>query len=183
MASISVELVYNRFRAKCEDPIYSHQWLEVYEYLDDFFNTAISNYRVLDLFSQFTVTNRDVGTGMLGYLPVLNENNEQEVDEGNLVYRCNSEINYIFKKQIDDSVDMQFLIDILARLMIVAWYEPKLNSVKVVNQMYGGKEEKFYSQKQHADSLSEKKEKEERNVYKKIRDRSRKNNSYLSGGE
>jgi hypothetical protein len=49
--------------------------------------------------------------------------------------------------------------EILAILMAREWLAPQLNSVNLTSQVFGGKEEKFYSQAAHLDSLSERDEK------------------------
>lgn len=43
--------------------------------------------------------------------------------------------------------------EILGILVAKAWLAPQLNSVLLTRQMYGGKEEKFYSQKEHLAGL------------------------------
>lgn len=183
MASINVETIYNRFRAKCEDPIYSHQWLEVYEYLEDYLRTAISNYRVIDLFDNLELIDLDVESDTFSYVQILDDENNPVIEQGNETYKCTTLLNYTFKKDINELVDREFLIDILSRLMLVAWYEPRINSVKIVNQMFGGKEENFYSQSNHLTAVETRKSNEEKIINKKIRDRSRRHNSYLDGGE
>ena len=49
--------------------------------------------------------------------------------------------------------------EILAILMAREWLAPQLNSVNLTSQVFGGKEEKFYSQAAHLDSLSDRDEK------------------------
>jgi hypothetical protein len=49
--------------------------------------------------------------------------------------------------------------EILAILMAREWLAPQLNSVNLAAQVFGGKEEKFYSQAAHLDSLSDRDEK------------------------
>lgn len=49
--------------------------------------------------------------------------------------------------------------EILAILMAREWLAPQLNSVTLTAQVFGGKEEKFFSQSAHLDSLSERDEK------------------------
>ena len=46
-----------------------------------------------------------------------------------------------------DLVDEE--IEILALLIVSEWLEPQVNSVNVTLQMFGGKEEKYYSQSSH----------------------------------
>ena len=49
--------------------------------------------------------------------------------------------------------------EILGILMAREWLAPQLNSVNLASQVFGGKEEKFYSQAAHLDSLSDRDEK------------------------
>ena len=49
--------------------------------------------------------------------------------------------------------------EILAVMMAREWLAPQLNSVNVTRQVFGGKEEKFYSQAAHGDFLNERDEK------------------------
>ena len=49
--------------------------------------------------------------------------------------------------------------EILAVLMAREWLAPQLNSVNLTRQVFGGKEEKFYSQSAHGDFLDERDEK------------------------
>ena len=49
--------------------------------------------------------------------------------------------------------------EILGILMAREWLAPQLNSVNLTSQVFGGKEEKFYSQAAHLDSLSDRDEK------------------------
>lgn len=44
-------------------------------------------------------------------------------------------------------------IEILALLMVCEWLEPQVNSVLLTNQMFGGKEEKWFSQSSHLAEL------------------------------
>ena len=44
-------------------------------------------------------------------------------------------------------------IEILALLIVCEWLEPQINSVTLTHQMFGGKEEKYYSQSSHLAEL------------------------------
>lgn len=46
----------------------------------------------------------------------------------------------------NDLVDEE--VEILALLLVCEWLEPQINSVTLTHQMFGGKEEKYYSQKE-----------------------------------
>lgn len=61
-------------------------------------------------------------------------------------------------------------IEILALLMVNEWLEPQINSELYVNQFYGGKEEKFYSQQQHLDKLMDLKQSNHLRAQKLMRD-------------
>lgn len=50
-----------------------------------------------------------------------------------------------------DLVDEE--IEILALLIVCEWLEPQVNSVALTHQMFGGKEEKYYSQASHLAEL------------------------------
>ena len=50
-----------------------------------------------------------------------------------------------------DLVDEE--IEILALLMVCEWLEPQVNSVTLTHQMFGGKEEKWFSQSSHLAEL------------------------------
>lgn len=44
-------------------------------------------------------------------------------------------------------------IEILANIMVAEWLEPQINTTELISQMFGSKEEKFYSQAQMLDTL------------------------------
>ena len=55
----------------------------------------------------------------------------------------------------DDISDIELVKDIIARSMVIAWLEPKVKSVANINQMFGGREQKFYSQASHLKEIKE----------------------------
>ena len=63
------------------------------------------------------------------------------------------EISYEMKYSVDEFSDEEFITEIFALGVIVAWLEPKVNSINNIAQMFGSKEEKFYSQSQHISEL------------------------------
>lgn len=89
--------------------------------------------------------------------------------------------------QRDDEL-RTFLIDledyeqeVLALLMVVAWIEPRVNSTLLTNQFVGGKEEKYYSQAQHLQTLMALRDSCANNAKKLVRDNSyRSTNSYFT---
>ena len=44
-------------------------------------------------------------------------------------------------------------IEVIANMMVAEWLQPQVYSQKNINQMYGGKEEKYYSQASHLSEL------------------------------
>ena len=69
--------------------------------------------------------------------------------------------------------------EILAILMAREWLAPQLNSVNVTLQVFGGKEEKFYSQSAHLDALDARDEKLKLEAQKLHRDYTYATNTYF----
>ena len=88
-------------------------------------------------------------------------------------------ITYEMKYSIEESYDKEFIIDILGIGMVIEWITPKINSLTNIAQMFGSKEEKFYSQKNHLDGLKELKASLIREQKGLIRDRGYIWNTYL----
>lgn len=63
--------------------------------------------------------------------------------------------------------------------MVVAWYEPKVNSLEHTTMMYGSKDEKWDNKKDHYKAVSDIQEKYRKRARKYIRNYSTRNNSYL----
>jgi hypothetical protein len=85
------------------------------------------------------------------------------------------------KFSVDDDTDKDFVVDMLALGMVVAWLSPILRSKVNLAQKFGGSEQKFYSQAAHIAELREVCDDakiEQRNL---IRDRGYIYNSYLEG--
>lgn len=53
------------------------------------------------------------------------------------------EMSYEMKYSVDDYRDEEFVVEILAIGMAIAWLEPKVNSMTNIAQMFGSKEEKL----------------------------------------
>ena len=91
-----------------------------------------------------------------------------EMDDNDVYQAClvwmNAAIPKIRKMTSDlsnrNDIVMQFADDlteiekeVITNMMIVEWLEPQINSQNLINQMYGGKEEKFFSQASHLSEL------------------------------
>ena len=70
-------------------------------------------------------------------------------------------------------------IQVLALYMVVAWYEPKVNSLEHTTMMYGSKDEKWDNKKDHYKAVSDIQEKYRKRARKYTRNYSTRNNSYL----
>ena len=70
-------------------------------------------------------------------------------------------------------------IDVLAKFMVAAWLNDQIASVNLTLQMFGGKEEKYYSQAQHLSSLVALRDSIRTEARKMSRDRSYIKNSYF----
>ena len=70
-------------------------------------------------------------------------------------------------------------IDVLAKFMVAAWLNDQIASVNLTLQMFGGKEEKYYSQAQHLSSLVALRDNIRTEARKMSRDRSYVKNSYF----
>jgi hypothetical protein len=53
------------------------------------------------------------------------------------------------KKATDEYADRDFVVNLLAKGMIVEWIQPQVNKTSLTAQFFGGKEQKYYSQSQH----------------------------------
>ena len=91
------------------------------------------------------------------------------------------EISYEMKYSVDEFSDEEFIIEVLTFGVVVAWLEPKINSINNIAQMFGSKEEKFYSQSQHISELRNLVNDAKKQQRRMIADRGYAWNSYLDG--
>ena len=90
-------------------------------------------------------------------------------------------ISYEMKYSVDEFSDEEFITEILTFGVVVAWLEPKINSINNIAQMFGSKEEKFYSQSQHLSELRGLVNDSRKQQRRMIADRGYAWNSYLDG--
>lgn len=97
-------------------------------------------------------------------------------------YDADSEvINFEMRYATNDEEDLDFVTEILALGMVVEWLMPKVNSMDNIFQVYGSKEEKFYSQSQHLKEVRALRDSIKNEQRKMIRDRGYVYNSYIEG--
>ena len=89
---------------------------------------------------------------------------------------------YEMKHEVNEEVDMNFLVIALAKWMKYEWLSPQLNSVVLTSQFFGGKEQSAYSQANHMKELREMCDLAYKEARDFIRDRGYINNSYLTNG-
>ena len=80
---------------------------------------------------------------------------------------------------VDDDADIEFILELIAMGMTVEWLEPRVKSVKNVAQMFGGKEQKFYSQAAHLTELETMLNDSRVELRKMVRDYGYIHNSYI----
>lgn len=91
------------------------------------------------------------------------------------------EISYEMKYSVDDFSDIEFVTEVLSLGVVVAWLEPKINSINNIAQFFGSKEEKFYSQSAHISELRSLVNDSKKQQRRMIADRGYAWNSYLDG--
>jgi hypothetical protein len=144
--------VFSRFHSKVEDyAMIDLSPTDVYSMERDWLRAAVSLPRVYRLFSS--------------------------IESDDMIAQVECELKYT----IDDIVDQNFVEEVLAIGMVIGWTSIRLRSSLNTSQMFGGKEEKFYSQAAHIAQLREMNHEAERDLSRVIRDRGYFNNSYLDG--
>ena len=152
MTSLNYNKIYSRLFTKIE----AYDFIELSEemlneFLCNWVHSATANPYVRRLFSSFTL--------------------DDEIQS----------IAYEMKYTIDEQSDEEFVIEILALGIAVAWLEPKINSITNIAQMFGSKDEKFYSQSQHLSELRNLLNDFKKQQRRMIADRGYAWNSYLDG--
>lgn len=141
MPSLEYETIFTRFLGKITDySIASMDEDSMNEMLTEYLTFALSLPEVEKLFKALTV--------------------DEDMEE----------ITFTLRNSINESADIRFVTDILLTGMQIAWLEPQVYSHQVTLQMFGGKEEKFYSQSNQLQQLRELLEQNEIRLKKKIRD-------------
>ena len=64
-------------------------------------------------------------------------------------------LSFSLKNSVSEQSDCDFVTDILARAMVIAWLEPEVKNVLLTKQLLTGSEEKFYAQANHISQLEQ----------------------------
>lgn len=164
MSSISFSEIYSSFFTKIEgydlfDPNLSEETRN--EFLCNYLHSALSDRYVSQLFTSLTVTDRVVDDDIV-------------VDDGI--------VDYTLKYVTNDFSDSEFVKEMLAYGMALAWVTPKVNSLTNIQMLVGTAQDKFYSQKNHLDGLMSLRDSLENKRNNLIAMRGFVNNTYLDGG-
>lgn len=89
------------------------------------------------------------------------------------------ELGFELKNPVDNETDNDFVKDILARGMVIAWLEPQVKSVLLTAQMFGGKEERWFAQANQLSQLQSLLDNAKTELSKIIRDHGYLHNSYI----
>ena len=152
MTSLNYNTIYSRLFSKIE----AYDFIELpeadlNELLCDWIHSASANPYVRRLFTAFSL--------------------DDEVQE----------ISYEMKYSVDEFSDTEFITEILALGVVVAWLQPKINSINNIAQFFGSKEEKYYSQSAHISELRALVNDSKKQQRRMIADRGYAWNSYLDG--
>jgi hypothetical protein len=152
MTSLTYDIIYSRLFSKIE----AYDFIELSEdmlneFLCNWIHSASANPYVRRLFKTFNL--------------------DDEIQE----------ISYEMKYSVDEFSDTEFVTEILTLGIVVAWLEPKTNSINNIAQMFGSKEEKFYSQSQHISELRALVNDSKKQQRRMIADRGYAWNTYLDG--
>ena len=153
MASLSYEEdIYSSFLGKITDYNFANiSEDDVYEMMNGYLKSAISQPYVRRLFSSIAM--------------------DDEV----------MEMTFELKNSIDEDSDKYFVTEVLSRGMVIAWLEPQVKSTVNLSQMFGGKEQKFFSQAQHLTELKDLLSTAKSEQRRIICDHGYANNSYIRG--
>lgn len=145
------ETIYNKFLSKIDDPkLLSYEDYVLYEILEDYLTSTLAIPYVRKLFKTIS----------------LNENLEI--------------FTYTLNVNIDDYSDTAFILEVLAKGMVIQWMTQKIDTSLSLATMVGGKEEKMLRNEYRAN----KERLRELNVELKkfIRDSNYIDNSYIKEG-
>ena len=152
MLSVTFDAIYSRFLSKVQ----AYDLLELatddcYEQLNEWLMSVKADSRVRKIFSSLSFD--DVG----------------------------KTVSFALRNPVDDSSDIDFVTEVFGLGIAWKWIEPKYKSVLNQAQFFGGKEQKWFSQSNHMDSLKAMNDSARTDLYKFISSHGYYNNPYLRG--
>ena len=122
--TLSCEEIYSAFLGLIDDYQLPQMDIEdAYEYMKDCFKNVFSKPKIRRLFSSLSF-------------------------DSNIL-----QLDYQLRNSIDEEYDKEFVKGLFANGMVVAWLEPRYQSETLTAQFFAGKEQKYYSQSAHIDSM------------------------------
>lgn len=91
----------------------------------------------------------------------------------------NAVLSFSLKNSAGEQSDCDFVADIIARAMVIAWLEPEVKNVLLTKQLLTGAEEKFYAQANHILQLEQMLATAKTEFKNILRDYGYLNNSYI----
>ena len=88
-------------------------------------------------------------------------------------------LDFSLKHSGGEQSDCDFVTDILARAMVIAWLEPEVKNVLLTKQLLTGSEEKFYAQANHISQMEQMLATAKTELKNILRDYGYLNNSYI----
>ena len=88
-------------------------------------------------------------------------------------------LSFNLKHPVSEQSDCDFVVDVLARAMVIAWLEPEVKNVLLTKQLLTGSEEKFYAQANHISQLEQMLASAKVEFKNTLRDYGYLNNSYI----
>lgn len=88
-------------------------------------------------------------------------------------------LSFSLKNSAGEQTDLDFVTDVLARAMVIAWLEPEVKNVLLTKQLLTGSEEKFYAQANHVSQLEQMLAVAKTELKNILRDYGYLNNSYI----
>ena len=88
-------------------------------------------------------------------------------------------LSFALKNSVGEQSDHDFVTDVLARAMVIAWLEPEVKNVLLTKQLLTGSEERFYAQANHISQLEQMLATAKTELKNILRDYGYLNNSYI----
>lgn len=88
-------------------------------------------------------------------------------------------LDFSLKNSSDEQSDCDFVIDVLARAMVIAWIEPEVKNVLLTKQLLTSGDEKFFAQANHISQLEQMLATAKAELKNILRDYGYLNNSYI----
>ncbi len=154
MLSVTFDAIYSRFLSKVQ----AYDLLELtsedcYEQMNEWLMSVKADSRVRKIFTSLSFD--DVG----------------------------KTVSFTLRNPVDDSNDIDFVIEVFGLGIAWKWIEPKYKSVLNAAQFFGGKEQSFYSQANHMSELETMNKNARNDLYRLISSHGYYNNPYLKEGE